>query len=77
MSERISNDPVVDAGNEIAMHLTKIAKLFKPGVKLTLLIRSPDNAGRNAYLSDEDDIEPVIDALRQLHANPRGGRFMV
>lgn len=64
------SDAVHRAGKAMAFHLDEIAKLFKADVKLTLLVRHPGKPERNAYLSDEADIEPVVEALRELFTNP-------
>lgn len=76
MKDKIADD-VMRTGHQVASLLDQIARLFKTNMKLTLLVRSPDNPGRNAYFSDEDDMEPVVEALRQLRNNPTGGKTLV
>jgi hypothetical protein len=62
---------------QMAEHLEAISRLFKPGAKLTLLVRNPTNPSRNAFLTDEEDPDAVCDAIRQLFTNPSGGSFDV
>lgn len=40
--------------DEIAEHLDEIRLLFKPGVKITVLVRTPDYPDRDFMLSDDD-----------------------
>lgn len=59
-------NPLVQAtGQEIADRLADIADMFKPGAKLTLLVRHPDypNGDRDVVITD-DSLAAVIDALR-------------
>lgn len=66
------SDDVRRTGQQIAFHMDEIARLFKPGAKLTLLVRSPGHPERDAFLSDEDNIDEAIEAIKQLK-NPTGG----
>lgn len=65
------------AAESMADHLNGIAKLFKSGVKITLLVRNPAHPERNAFLTDETDMDAVIEAIRQLHTSPSGAVFDV
>jgi hypothetical protein len=65
------SDDVRRCGQQMAFHMEEIAKLFKPGVKLTLLVRNPGHPERNAFLSDEDNIDEAVEAIKQLK-NPTG-----
>lgn len=60
---------------QMAEHLEQISRLFKPGAKLTLMVRNPQNPARNAFLTDEEEPEALCDAIRQLFTNPSGGSF--
>lgn len=52
-------------------HLEQIAKLFNPGMKLTLVVRNPDepDGSQNVLLTD-DTIPEVVLALEQLAKKP-------
>lgn len=54
----------------MAHHMNAIAALFKPGMKITVLVRCPVNPERNAFLSDESDPAPVCAAITQLFTAP-------
>lgn len=54
---------------EISAYLEIIAKLWKPGAKLTLLVRRPEAPdGSQDYLATDDDLDQAIEALRVLKA---------
>lgn len=62
---------------QMAQHLEAVSRLFKPGMKITLLVRNPTNPARNAFLTDEEGPDEACEAIRQLFANPSGGSFDV
>lgn len=47
-----------------SLYLNKIAEFFKPGVRVTLLVRSPDNDEADFVLSS-DDLELAVEALKR------------
>ena len=49
---------------ECSEHLDAIAELFKPGVKLTLIARTPDNDDADFVLTC-DDLPEAIKALKR------------
>ena len=49
---------------EVGFHLDKILKCFKPGAKITVIVRRPDNDEADFILSD-DDISEAINALER------------
>lgn len=56
---------VVAAGQTIAGLLQNVARLFKPGKKLTLLVRDPDCPdGRRDLVVSDDQLDAAIQALR-------------
>lgn len=69
-------DDVQRVGQQMGFYMEEIAKLFKPGVKLTLLVRNPGHPERNAFLSDEDNIDEAVEAIKQLK-KPTGGIYRV
>jgi hypothetical protein len=52
---------------EIAWHLDEIKPLFKPGVKLTILVRNPHIDEADIFLTD-DDIDLAVKSIRRLQA---------
>jgi hypothetical protein len=46
-------------------HLNRIARLFVPGVKLTLVIRTPDVPGDTGIVIGNDDYDAAIAEIQQ------------
>lgn len=61
---------VTETHAEIADHCGRIAKYFKPGARVTVLIRNPVSAGQEEgsrdMLVSDDNIDLIIPALRRL-----------
>ncbi len=57
---------VIEAGDRMADHLADIAKLFVPGMKLTLLARHPGfpDGSRDIVMGDDQDLEAIVAAVR-------------
>lgn len=53
----------------LADDLERIAKKFKPGVRLSLVVRQPGNIDGTTYLSD-DNTDDVIAAINDVRARP-------
>lgn len=51
--------------NTIEYHLNQIAAFFKPGVKLTLLVRHPDIEGDADALLTNDTLPEIIAAIER------------
>ena len=49
---------------EASRHLEAIAAMFKPGMKVTLVVRRPDEPEQELLLSD-DSLDEVIAAVRR------------
>jgi hypothetical protein len=57
------------AYDEVQRLLARIAKVFVPGVKLTLVVRSPaDPTGDEDHVFTDDRIEDAVTALQQAAA---------
>lgn len=56
---------------EVSATLEELAKKFKPGARLTLLVRSPEseNGSRDMVFTD-DDLNLAIEALRIRKESP-------
>ena len=52
--------------DRISVHLNRIAKVFKPGTKLTLVVRQPHLPGDTGVLLTNDDPEAAIAEIRKL-----------
>jgi hypothetical protein len=50
---------------EIANHCGQVARLFRPGVKVTILVRSPAEGDADVLVTD-DQIDAAIAALAKL-----------
>jgi hypothetical protein len=56
---------------EASYHLEQIAKLFNPGMKLTLVVRNPEHPdGTQDTLLTDDTVPEVIAALKLLAERP-------
>jgi len=61
-----------EAHAEIAAHCSEIADLFKPGAKVSVVVRNPDIRGDHSvemFVSD-DDPDAVIEAIEHLKTRP-------
>lgn len=52
---------VDDVREEVAGHMIRIVSYFKPGVKITVLVRVPDFPDRDFMMTDDE-----IPALREM-----------
>jgi len=63
---------VQDVGEQIGDHMDAILALFKPGRKITVLVRSPDAADHAGdLLLTNDDLGQVLAAVKR-RQNPAG-----
>lgn len=62
---------VIAAEREAAVHLDRIAAMFKPGVKLTLIVRTPGNDEADFTMSDDDLLEVVKVLERRMAGDVR------
>lgn len=69
------NKKVRFAGEVIETHLLQIEKVFKPGMKLTLVARHPDHPdGSRDMVVSGDDLNLVIAALQIIQKQPEAKR---
>jgi len=62
---------VQSVGEEIAAHMNEIAALFKPGKKITVLVRTPKHPdGSRDVLITNDTIDDAIAALQTRKTAP-------
>jgi len=61
---------LIETHAEVADHAAAIAKLFKPGAKVSILIRNPNVAGKEPHSADmvvsDDDMGQVIESIEYL-----------
>lgn len=58
--------------NDLSDDLDRVLRRFKPGVKVTLVIRDPNNTERDVVIGD-DDLDGAIEAIRRrVAASPHG-----
>lgn len=51
--------------DELSQHLNRIARMFVPGVKLTLVIRTPDVPGDTGIVIGNDDYDAAIAEIQK------------
>jgi hypothetical protein len=51
--------------DEVAQYMDKILKKFKPGAKITVLVRSPLIPGDTGFLMTNDDLQEVLIAVQR------------
>ncbi len=57
---------VQDVSEQVADHMDAILKFFKPGAKITVLVRRPEHAdGKQDFVLSNDTIPDAIKALQQ------------
>lgn len=56
--------PLDAAAAMVSAHMDQIKRLFKSGVKITVLVRTPGEPGRD-FLMTDDDLDEAITALRR------------
>ena len=61
----VMSDQLQRTAETASYHLDEIKSLFKPGVKLTLLVRTPEHPDRDFLLSDDDlsEVSAAVDAV--------------
>jgi hypothetical protein len=52
-----------------SQHMDKIIKKFKPGAKITVIVRSPQIPGDTDFILTNDDLEHVVMAIRRQQKN--------
>jgi hypothetical protein len=62
---------------DVADYMDRILKLFKPGAKITVCVRSPDIPGDTDFILTNDDLTEARAALRRQQerheSKPKGG----
>jgi pyoverdine/dityrosine biosynthesis protein Dit1 len=61
--------PLQNAQETCADYMERIVKLFKPGAKITVIVRTPYHPDRDFVMTD-DNITDAIDALTRRKAAP-------
>jgi len=58
-----------EVGNKIAYHMDEIVALFKPGVKITILVRTPSHpdGSRDLVMTNDLITEAIAAILRRKH----------
>lgn len=63
----MSKSTVAQVHFQIADHCREISYLFKPGARITVIVRNPSNpTGEADMLVSDDDLDLVADALKRL-----------
>lgn len=66
---KTANPVLSRVGDEIGVHMDEIVGLFKPGAKITVIVRFPGLPDRDLIMSD-DELEEVIVACRRRNGMP-------
>lgn len=68
-----TDEVIAKARDEIASHMDAIVALFKPGVKITVLVRTPSHpdGSRDMVMTDDIIDEAVAALLRRGHDNQK------
>lgn len=62
---------VQEVSEHVADHMDAILKFFKPGAKITVLVRRPEAPdGRQDFVLSNDTIDAAIAALEQRKTQP-------
>lgn len=56
--------------HQVGAHMDKILKLFKPGKKITVLVRSPGFPEQDFCLTDDEDAEVAAMVARRFPSPP-------
>ena len=52
----------------VSEHMNSIIDLFRPGVKITVLVRTPDHPDRDFMLTSDDPVEALAMIERRISA---------
>ena len=70
-SKRSIPAEALSVGEQIGDHMAEIVQLFKPGVKITVVVRTPDYPdGSRDMILTSDTFDRVIAALRLREVGP-------
>lgn len=61
---------VQNTANEVGYYMGRIMKLFKPGAKITVIVRTPGCPGRDFIMSDDNLEEAMAATLRRRNGEP-------
>jgi hypothetical protein len=62
------SDELQRVSQEVADYMDEIVALFKPGVRITVLVRTPDMPERDFCMTNDDPDEVVAMMLRRKEA---------
>ena len=73
MTEIVNLSPKIrDASEVISEHLDAIKEVFKPGAKITVLVRRPgDDVGRFDFIMGDDDLQEAMNMIARRMAGDR------
>ena len=53
----------------VSDHMDRILQCFKPGAKITVIVRSPQIPGDTDFILTNDDLEEAVTAIRRQQKN--------
>lgn len=67
------SDKLHQAAAEVSSHMDQILRLFKPGRKITVIVRTPGN-GEADFLMTDDDLDEVVGLVQRHQAQEAAAR---
>jgi len=65
------NNRVQNVAEQVADHMDEILRFFKPGAKITVIVRRPEHPdGRQDFVLSNDTLDEAIAALQQRKTQP-------
>ena len=68
------SDLLDQLADDLSRDLHRVKKRFKPGVKVTLVIRRPDNVEADVVIGDDDMNEAIATIQRRIAQDPHGAK---
>ena len=62
--------PLERAQDIVAGYLDEIRTVFKPGIKITVLVRTPNEPGRDFIMTDDTEADLTAMIARRMKATP-------
>lgn len=59
---------------DLALDLDRVMRRFKPGMKVTLVVRNPENVEGDVVIGDDDLNEAIVAIQRRIGASPHGAK---
>lgn len=64
-------DRVQIAAEKVSWHMEQIAKLFQPGIKISVAVRTPGEPERDFFMTSEEKLDDLVDMVKRRQAAGR------